>query len=168
MQRLIKYFFINRFFNKIVYPVFIVFVFQFVGEIIGKGYFVKNYKDVSEEDLNKASKVILSGTSLADFEYLKNLDKFSWLGSFKAPVLGICAGMQIIGLIFGGKLLDENYIGKRNGKYYLHKKSVSLPPDFKKTGEDSFRHKTREIYGVLFHPEVYNEEVIKNFIHQNP
>ena len=159
-----------------------------VEKIVGKNYFVKNYKEVTSEDSKKAKKVIICGTSLEDFEYLKNLEKFSWIKDFEKPILGICAGMQIIGLIFGSELIFEEYIGTHfetfnlefsskffsEGEtvqevYYLHKKAISLPEGFTKLNESlsypiAFKHNTKEVYGVLFHPEVLNSELIKDFV----
>jgi len=128
-------------------------------------------------------KVIISGTSLKNFDYMKSLDKFSWIKNFDKPLLGICAGMQIIGLTFGSKILEEKHVGAFREKfncehldfkgekevYYLHSKAVNLPLNFFKFNLDLdyptfFKHKKREIYGVLFHPEVYNGELIREFV----
>ncbi len=138
---------------------------------------VVHYKDLSSEELSRAEKIILSGTALSDFEYLDNLDKFSWLKNFSKPVLGICAGMQVIGLTFGASLKDNKEIGQNevnfekdflgligNVKvYFLHGKTVGLPTEF--FGDKFyFKHSSRPIYGVLFHPEVYNHELIEGFV----
>ncbi|MCR4327749.1 MAG: gamma-glutamyl-gamma-aminobutyrate hydrolase family protein [Nanoarchaeota archaeon] len=159
-----------------------------VEKIVKISFFTKRYKDVKEGDLKKADKVIICGTSLQDFEYTQNLELFSWIKEFKKPILGICAGMQVIGLTYGGKLIDEKYVGTHFSNftpefvnkffeeseslqevYYLHNKIVTLPKEFIKLNETlsyptAFKHKSKEIYGVLFHPEVLNIGLIKNFV----
>jgi len=88
-----------------------------VKEIIikeGKDLFERNYKELGEKDIKKADKIIICGTSLQDYNFLKNIKKFYWLKNIKKPVLGICAGMQIIGIIFGGEVKKKTEIGYFN------------------------------------------------------
>ena len=149
----------------------------------GIRYFVKRYKEVNEKDLDKASKIIICGTSLQDNEFVKDVNKFEWLLEFNKPVLGICGGMQVIGLVFNGKLKKRREIGYylenfnleflglkgEQGVYHLHNYYV----DFFKMKEfrvycgdkvsQAVKHKEKEIYGVLFHPEVRQKGLIKNF-----
>ncbi|MDP3966438.1 MAG: hypothetical protein Q8Q04_02820 [archaeon] len=155
-----------------------------IEKIVGKNYFVKNYKEVGKADLEKAEKVIIPGTSLKDFEYLDNLDQFSWIKDFSKPVLGICAGSQIIHLIFSGKLVNDvemgfvnstfgNFLGIKKGEhkvYALHNKSA-YSDEFDVYAESNplhsyhaTKHCKKEIYGVLFHSEVLNPELIENFV----
>ena len=144
-------------------------------------FLTKHYKKVSEIDLKKADKIIICGTSLMDFDYEKNLCKFYWIRNFEKPILGICAGMQIISLIFGGKMKKETEIGFYNenfgkeflslkGKhevYHLHNNYATLSKEFKQFNDpripQAIKHKTRWIYGVLFHPEVRNKKLIEKF-----
>ncbi len=149
----------------------------------GIKYFVKGYKEVNERDLEKASKAIICGTSLYDNEFIKNLKYFKWILNFNKPVLGICGGMQIIGLLFGGNLkrgaeigyyienFNLEFLGLKGeqGVYHLH----NYYADFFKLKEfrvycrgkvsQAVKHRKREIYGVLFHPEVREKDLIKNF-----
>ena len=148
-------------------------------------YFVKNYKKVNEKDLKKASKIIICGTSLADNEFIdnKNISKFKWLLNYKKPVLGICGGMEIMGKVFGGKLLRKTEIGyysenfkkeflSLKGKkefYHLHNYYVDFRDlDFEVFCENNgivqaVKHMKKSIYGVLFHPEVRQNSLIKFF-----
>ena len=83
--------------------------------------------------------------------------------NFKKPILGICGGMQIISLVFGGKLKKKQEIGFfiENFKkeflgfegeqqvYHLHNKYVTLPKDFEKFTNSNIpqavKHKEKEI-----------------------
>ena len=78
---------------------------------LGEKCSVKNYIEVAKTDLEKADKVLLSGTSLMDFDYFNHMDKFSWLKDCEKPVLGICAGMEIIVHEFGCTDLRELFPG---------------------------------------------------------
>lgn len=140
-----------------------------------------HYFKLKNSDLSKADKIIIAGTSLQDNDFLKHLDKFNWMQNYEKPILGICAGMQIIGLIFGGKIKKETEIGfcKENftkeflsliGEqevYHLHNNYIVLPKDFesftKSKIPQAVKHKDKEIYGVLFHPEARNKDIIRKF-----
>src|SRR3990167_9030459 len=115
---------------------------------------VVDYKQLKKEDLNRCDKVIICGTALKDNDYLENLDKFSWLKNFKKPVLGICAGMQIIGLVLGYKIIKNKKIGVFENRYHLHSFSVE--------GFDD-KLEIMNFKGYLFHPEVLNKELIREF-----
>jgi GMP synthase-like glutamine amidotransferase len=144
-------------------------------------FFTRPYSKLTENDLKKADKLIICGTSLQDNEFVKEIDKFQWITQSKKPILGICAGMQIISSIFGAKLRKSIEIGfyKENftkqflsleGEhevYHLHNNYATLPKDFtsftKSKIPQAIKHKSREIYGVLFHPEVRNKVLIEEF-----
>ena len=142
----------------------------------------KYYLDVCDEDLTKANKVIISGTSLQDNDFLEHLNFFDWIKTYKKPLLGICAGMQIISLIFGARKKTEKEIGfyrenftkdflslkGEHEVYHLHNNYCTLPKDFESYTDSkipqAIKHKTKKIYGVLFHPEVRNEKLVINFV----
>jgi GMP synthase (glutamine-hydrolysing) len=146
---------------------------------------IRHYTDLSNEDVKTADGVILCGTALADFGYLEGLERFAWLPSFPCPVLGICAGMQVLARVFGGDVCPATGIGMAGqqvvasdpllaGKdrfpaYELHCLSVAPPPSFtvlaiSPSGAQVIRHRERPIYGVMFHPEVRNEWLISRFL----
>ena len=143
---------------------------------------VRHYRDLSDKDLAKCDKVIICGTSLRDDEFLEDLRKFDWLNDFDKPVLGICAGMQIIGLVFDGKLKKHLEIGYfyeefvkdflgLKGKvqvFHLHNNSIDFGEEFESFVDSKIaqavKHFEKEIYGVLFHPEVRQKEMILEFV----
>ena len=114
---------------------------------------------------------------------LNEPEKFNWLKSVDMPVLGICAGIQTIGVVFGLLLtrcievgmtpmttLSENPLFSSTFKAYsLHNFSVESSEEFEVLAESprciqAIKHKQKPIYGVLFHPEVRNAEIVERFI----
>jgi GMP synthase (glutamine-hydrolysing) len=146
--------------------------------------FVKHYLEVKQQDITNCSKIILSGTALKDNATLNQTDKFAWIKNCDKPVLGICAGMQTTGLVFGARLNACVEIGMTQittlkatplfsssfKAYSLHNYSVQSSPTFDVLAESekcaqAIKHKEKDIYGVLFHPEVRNKEIMQHFIH---
>ena len=148
-----------------------------------------NYKNISFKEIEKSEKIIITGTSLADNEFLeiKNIIKLNFIKSYSKPILGICAGMQIIGIINNGNIKKATEIGyykekltnnflniKKNTElevYHLHNNYIdfSILSDFivystSNNVSQAIKHKTKDIYGVLFHPEVRNKEIILEFV----
>ena len=74
-------------------------------------FFTKNYKLVSSTDLKRVERVVICGTSLKDNQFLEDMKIFEWIKSFDKPLLGICAGMQILGQVFGEKIARKEEIG---------------------------------------------------------
>ena len=58
-----------------------------------------HYTEVKEDDLESYDKIILCGTALKDNAYLEQMEAFSWMKDMKKPILGICAGMQVISAV---------------------------------------------------------------------
>src|SRR3989344_5724981 len=85
-------------------------------------FFTEHYSSIKKDDLKKYDKVIICGTALKDFDYLKDINKFSWLKEFNKPLLGICAGMQVLGKVFGNELVDKEEIGNLNVEVKLKNK----------------------------------------------
>ena len=135
-------------------------------------------------DGNRPDSIILCGTALKDNGYQKNLAAFHCLKNFQGEILGICAGMHVLGMLWGGELVKYERIGlhpfhlsSKNrfihtedgpDAYHLHNYTVTVPPGFHVLAEDhglpvAFKHNSRDHYGVLFHPEVRSHEIIERF-----
>jgi GMP synthase (glutamine-hydrolysing) len=161
-----------------------------VEDIIRKakmGSATRHFMSLNHLDIIQTEKVIICGTAMKDFGYLDNMQKFTWLTEVEKPVLGICAGMQILGKLHNCSLLQKTKIGRYRVKivgknsltskdefhsYFLNSKAVEPNEDFETLGESGnlkciFKHKHKRFYGCLFHPEVLNPEIITNFIQQS-
>jgi GMP synthase (glutamine-hydrolysing) len=145
---------------------------------------VKHYMELTALNPEKYSQVILSGTALKDFEFLNHPEKFGWLQNCTKPVLGICAGMQTILKAFGEPLTSCLQVGmtqitttKSNLLFGGVFQAYSLHSYTATSGSDNFeiiakskectqaiKHKQKPIYGLLFHPEVRNPDILKRFV----
>jgi GMP synthase (glutamine-hydrolysing) len=152
-------------------------------------FITKPYSEVTKRDLDSSHRIIITGTSLKDMSYSspKNILKFKFLLSYNKPVLAICGGMQLLCMIHGCKLVKGQEIGLHNINFYaeflgvngsrevyeLHnmviKDDVVLKKNFsvysKTTHIQAVKHKHFKRYGVLFHPEVRNKDLIVNFLY---
>jgi len=139
---------------------------------------IKHYtEDYNPQDYDK---IILCGSALKDSEHLNDLDRFKWLKTTDRPVLGICAGMQTIGAVFGERIVKVKEIGmtdihvKKENKlldeditvYTLHHLAIDCSEMEVLAASEKCVHAIRkgDIYGILFHPEVRNKKIIKKFL----
>lgn len=146
----------------------------------------KSYTAATKKDLDACHRVIITGTSLNDNSYVKELVKFNFLKTFNKPVLAICGGMQLLCLVNGCKLVEGKEIGLHNINfnseylgvsgfrevYELHnmavKDDVILKKNFNIYAKTKFvqavKHRHFKHYGMLFHPETRNKDMIVNFL----
>lgn len=143
-----------------------------------------HYAEIGEDVLAKHDKIVLCGTALLDNAYMEQREAFYWLKETKKPILGICAGMQVISMTFGGSIVQRPAIGLEMiditessqllGKpgqiegYHLHNYAATMPEGFMcLAGEayapEAFQHHTLPIYGIIFHPEVRNRWILERF-----
>ena len=150
----------------------------------GFDYRIKRYHERVEPD--DCSKVIICGTALRDFDYLNYIDDFSWLIDYEGEVLGICAGYQILALTYSYKLekvkkigvydvevVKDNSLAEKGSMrcYFLHTYALkdvneNLECLAVQDGEVCiFKVRDKHFYGVSFHPEVLNEDVVTGFLY---
>ncbi len=143
-----------------------------------------HYSEINGDLLDRAEKVVLCGTALKDNAYCEQIDLFSWMRTYEKPMLGICAGMQVIGSAFGGGIVPQPAIGLEKIEiildtpllgapreiegYHLHNFGVTLPEGFEIVAGrpkhvEAFCHSGRPIYGIIFHPEVRNRWIVERF-----
>ena len=149
--------------------------------------------DLKKTNLDNFSHIIISGrpTFLTQENIPELLNLFKFVKTTNTPILGICFGHQIIGLLYGstidiGKSIDkmENIQIVRENKLFdsienlslfqeSHSEFISLPEDFSLLAKsescqnEAMKHKDRIMYGTQFHPEVSNKEgqrLINNFL----
>ncbi len=152
----------------------------------GLEHSTRHYSEVTKKDLASADGIIICGTSLKDDNFLKSKDEFSWIRNINKPVLGICAGMHMIGLIFGGELKREteigfyeesfsSFLGLKDNElvYHLHNNYVDFfsLEEFEVFSKGSIpqavKHREKPLYGVLFHPEVRQRSLFIDFCSMN-
>lgn len=141
---------------------------------------VRHYLEVS--GLEGYDKAVLCGTPLMDSEYMERLDAFEWVRRCDKPVLGICAGMQAMAAVYGSEVYMSREIGMTEVStkaenplfkgsfraYCLHNLAVGPSGDFETLAEskvcvEAVKHRSKPLYGVLFHPEVRNPDVLLRF-----
>jgi GMP synthase (glutamine-hydrolysing) len=144
---------------------------------------IAHYSEMNLEIAIAYKRIILSGNGLKDGGFKTHWKEFQWMDEYERPILGICAGMQAIGSVFGSSLAKCEEFGmadirtiKNNplfsstfAAYELHTYAVN-PSDYfevlalSENCIQAMKHKERDIYGVLFHPEVRNAEIIEKFL----
>ncbi len=141
---------------------------------------IKHYTEVKE--IEKYEKIILSGVPLKDNRFVEEKRRFEWIKTCESPILGICAGMQIIAITFGASLIKCQEIGMTRIRtlkdnplfsgefkaYELHNYAVKPSKEFEVLAKSrecvqAIKHRGKEVYCVLFHPEVRNREIIRRF-----
>lgn len=145
----------------------------------------RHYTDMERGIPEGTEGVIICGTALKDNGFLAAIDRFDWLKKTEIPVLGICAGMQVLCLAFGGTLEVGSGIGMTEvhvtvphpilppppsfQAYELHSFSCEPPPAWESLAVSSafvqaIRDPHHPRFGVMFHPEVRNDRVVEAFL----
>ncbi len=149
--------------------------------------------DVTKTYTENKKGVIISGAPIliTEIDYTKHLEQLSFLKELSIPVLGICFGHQIIGLLHGAlpsrqkedrdwqtiEALEEHPLfDKLPVEFEMmedHCESISLPKDFRLLAvsdacvNEGMCHITKPLFGVQFHPEVSGNQgtlFIENFV----
>lgn len=160
----------------------------------GAEYKLVKMLNFSSENWHNYKGIIISGAPvLITQSNIKELLKpFQHLKQCNIPILGICFGHQIIGLLHGAEI----FLGKEirtqtivellensplftgiNAKFIEvsedHTEGITLPHDFILLAKSEYylneamQHKTKKIFGVQFHPETSSntaKSVVTNFL----
>ncbi len=136
--------------------------------------------ELNIDSIESCKGIILSGAPLLITEINMEiyLSKFQWLKELKIPIMGICFGHQLIGMLFGAYpsrmredrdwqeieiLIDDEILDKLPTSFSMmedHCESISIPPGFDLLAtsdacvNEMMRHQKKLVYGVQFHPEV--------------
>lgn len=147
---------------------------------------VKHFSEVQAIP-RECTRVIISGNSIFN-DGPSPVDipaYFSWLRITGRPVLGICAGQQIIAQFFGSKRKEKDARGNKifdiidsdiilEGVktkflgYVSHNFASRQPASFKviaRSGDEYLaKHRARSIYMSTFHPEFSEKRILTNFL----
>jgi len=153
----------------------------------------KNWKDFSASDYGKQDKIIFSGspTFLTEVDHAPYTERYSCIKEGKVPVLGICFGHQVMGILHGAQIFRGEEIRTDNDIHVVkedllfaglspatvmkedHTEGITLPAEFihlaysKSYAIEAMRHPTLPLWGIQFHPEVSGENgkiLIQNFL----
>lgn len=156
-------------------------------------YKVIKLSEIKKFNFKLVSGVIISGSPLllTKVNQKEYISLFRFIKNISVPVLGICLGHQIIGLLHGSKIdignmvnkkekivfykMDKLFSGIKNNSFFQeeHSEFITVPKDFillaksKSCNNEAMRHKKKIIYGVQFHPEVSNgngKKLFENFL----
>lgn len=151
----------------------------------GREWRETHFSEMKSDGLTSAEGIILCGTALKDNLFATKVQEFSWLRTISVPVLGICAGMQLLCRVFGGTIRPGCEIGMTTVRvdtpdpllckhpafpaYELHSYSCDPPRGWLTIAVSdecvqAIRHPEKPLYGVMFHPEVRNDWVVEQFL----
>lgn len=168
---------------------------KYIEQIVDDFIDVKPCKllDFEITELQNVKGVIISGAPLliTEINMEPYLEKLEWIKSTTLPVLGICFGHQVIGLIhgaFGSKMKEDrdwqiveafetsplfNRLPDEIEMMEDHCETISIPENFKHIASSDacvnevMQHNEKPLYGVQFHPEVsgnHGKIMIENFV----
>ncbi|MCK6638515.1 MAG: gamma-glutamyl-gamma-aminobutyrate hydrolase family protein [Bacteroidia bacterium] len=153
------------------------------------------WNDFTSEKYGQQRSIIFSGspTFLTEVDHAPYHERFSCVKLGRVPVLGICFGHQVMGILHGAQIYRGPevrttipvHIVKQDALFRNleavtamaedHTEGISLPPSFihlaysEKYPIEAMRHTNLPLWGVQFHPEVSDENgktLIGNFLQQ--
>jgi len=166
------------------------FIEQIKGVLKGLDYEIISFKEVKFENIIDFTHIILTGgPERLDFDLFKEEVKI--IKEADKPVLGICFGHQLILKVFGARLVKIDS-KERRGFFDVVVKKDSIFSGLKEkisvfeshsyvmegfgeelmvlaesdAGKEAIKHKSKNLYGVQFHPEAGRDgkKIIENFL----
>ena len=159
---------------------------------LGHETVVQVWDKIDQESLKAAKGIILSGspTYLSEVDHSPYFEHCKFLTESTVPVLGICFGHQVLGLLHGAEVFrgpavretipiallstDPLFVGL--GKETLmtedHTEGITIPKGFIHLAtsdtykNEGMKHKQKNIWGIQFHPEVSGtngKNLLRNF-----
>ncbi|MBL7170086.1 MAG: gamma-glutamyl-gamma-aminobutyrate hydrolase family protein [Candidatus Aenigmarchaeota archaeon] len=158
---------------------------------------VIDLEEIEGCDFGSFSGIIITGapTLLTQVDLQKYMELFEFIKTVNIPILGICLGHQIMGVLYGskidiGKMINKKErieIVKEDGLFSNienqslfqeeHSEYITLPEGFhllaksESCENEAMKHKNKAMYGIQFHPEVSGDngkQVLKNFLNMCP
>jgi len=152
--------------------------------------------DFTNEIVQQSQAIILSGSPIffTEVDFQPYRKQFGILNDVRIPILGICFGHQLLGLLNGAtifrgeairtattihKIKEDALLKNLDDTFTMqedHTEGISLPPGFIHLASsdtytiEAMRHPVKSIWGVQFHPEVSGDNgkiLIGNFIRQS-
>jgi len=144
------------------------------------------------DEIEADALVLSGGAARIEWESLKLGKCTDYLDNFEGPILGVCLGLHLMALHYGGKVgssnaefglarlrvLEEDDLFKGLPKEFMvwesHNDEVKEVPNFailamsENCRIQAVKHMKKPFYGVQFHPEVndteHGSQILSNFV----
>jgi len=153
---------------------------------------IVDWQQATASDFLNIKGIILSGSPmmLTEISHEPFHEKYGFLKETKIPVLGICFGHQVLGILHGAEIFRGDHIlrdeeievlqqdplfadlGNKTIMAQSHTEGITLPAGFTHLASSAtyqvqgIKHSSKKMYGVQFHPEVSGENgkvLLNNF-----
>ncbi|TXI85826.1 MAG: hypothetical protein E6Q37_05260 [Crocinitomicaceae bacterium] len=149
--------------------------------------------EVSESSADGMQGIIISGAPIliTEINMVPYLEQLAWIVNVEIPVLGICFGHQVLGLLHDAEaarqkedrdwqeieVLEDHPLFDKLPKTFEmmedHCESISVPREFQLLAvsdacvNEAMYHRQKPFFGVQFHPEVSGNQgtlILENFV----